>query len=332
MKTRHFCTYFDHNYLPRAMVMLESLHTHNPHAHVYVLCLSDQCYDGMQKLAYPFVTLIQLTDFEAANPELMAVRPTRSLVEYYFTMTPCLPWHILHTVDGINAVTYLDADMMFFSSVEPIFEEAGDASVILTPHRFSSDLQDRVRYGIYNVSWITFCKTESGLACLAWYKKACLNWCYDRYEQNGKEERFADQKYLDYFPLKFSGVHSVQHKGAGVAPWNIKGSSFYLKDSCVIIDHNILIFYHAQAFNHLWWKLYASGLGEYNVRLCSVLRKGIFFPYCKRYEENKNFIKNLLKHEKIISQRNTIHLNSAELFKKTIYEISKNSIIFNIVL
>ena len=95
MSVRHFCTYFDHNYLPRGMVMLESLREHCPHAHVHVLCLSDQCHAALTSLAYPHVSLIRMADLEAADPELAATRATRSLIEYYFTITPCLPWYLL---------------------------------------------------------------------------------------------------------------------------------------------------------------------------------------------------------------------------------------------
>ena len=167
--TRHFCTYFDHNYLPRGMVMLESLHEHCPEAHVHVLCLSDACHDALSVLAYPFVSLFRLAELEAADPELAATRPTRSLIEYYFTITPCLPWHLL-TRRGLDEITYLDADMMFFSSPEPIFEERRDASVIITPHRFSENLSHKVVYGLYNVSWLTFRNTREGVDCLRWYR------------------------------------------------------------------------------------------------------------------------------------------------------------------
>ena len=160
---RHFCTYFDHNYLPRGMVMLESLREQCPQAHVHVLCLSEECYSALSRLAYPHVSLMRLEELEAADPELAATRTTRSLVEYYFTFTPCLPWWLLTQNEHINEITYLDADLMFFSSPEPLFVEAGDAAVILTPHRFSPHLADLARYGLYNVSWITFRKTRAGL-------------------------------------------------------------------------------------------------------------------------------------------------------------------------
>jgi len=287
--TRHFCTYFDHNYLPRGMVMLESLHEHCPEAHVHVLCLSDECHDALSSLAYPFVSLIRLAELEAADPEFAATRPTRSLIEYYFTITPCLPWHLL-TGCGLDEITYLDADMLFFSSPEPIFAEAGDASVIITPHRFAAHLKDWERYGIYNVSWLTFRHTEDGLACLSWYRNACLEWCRDLLE----EERFADQKYLNAFPVQFSGVHCMAHPGGGVAPWNLADCVAEKNRERVSVNGAPLIFYHAQGLKHIVGPFYSSGLLEYFTRLSPSIKKYILSPYVEKYALATAMAKNLV--------------------------------------
>lgn len=279
MSVRHFCTYFDHNYLPRGMVMLESLREHCPHAHVHVLCLSDQCHAALTSLAYPHVSLIRLADLEAADPELAATRPTRSLIEYYFTITPCLPWHLLTRDKPLEEVTYLDADMIFFSSPEPIFEEAQDASVIITPHRFAAHLTDLVKYGIYNVSWMTFRDTAEGMKCLSWYRDACLYWCKDELEA----DRFADQKYLDAFPQRFTGVHAMQHQGGGVAPWNLANATVALAGNTVTVNGETLIFYHAQGFKHICGPFYSSGLLNFDSPLNGSAREYIMKPYAEQY-------------------------------------------------
>ena len=260
------------------MVMLESLHEHCPQALVHVLCLSDECHTALTALNYPFVRLIRLAELEKADPELLAVRPTRRLVEYYFTLTPCLPWYILHTVEGIDAITYLDADMMFFSSPEPIFEEAGDASVILTPHRFSRHLEDRSVYGIYNVSWLTFSNTAEGLNALSWYRNACLEWCHDTLE----DDRFADQKYLDKFPSLFAKVHVMQHPGGGLAPWNLEDAHIEQSGKQVTVGQYPLVFYHAHGFKHISGPFWASGLLNYHTQASKILQQNIFCPYAKR--------------------------------------------------
>ncbi|MDL2267240.1 glycosyltransferase [Desulfovibrio sp. OttesenSCG-928-G15] len=280
---RHFCTYFDHNYIPRALVTLESLHRYAPDALVHALCLTKDCRMGMEHLALPFVRLYDLVDLETADPELAAVKNTRSAVEYYFTLSPCLPRFLL-TREGLDEVTYLDADMMFFSSPEPLFEEAAKASVIITPHRFSESLGPLRKklevYGLYNVSWLTFRNTGSGSACLEWYRAACLDWCFDRVEG----DRFADQKYLDSFPRLFDGVHVMRHKGGGVAPWNLHDAQFEKRDGITLVDGEPLIFYHAQAFQPILGPFYASGGYAYALRPGRDQKECIFRPYIQAFD------------------------------------------------
>ena len=319
---RHFCTYFDHNYLPRGMVMLESLREQCPQAHVHVLCLSEECYSALSRLAYPHVSLMRLEELEAADPELAATRTTRSLVEYYFTFTPCLPWWLLTQNEHINEITYLDADLMFFSSPEPLFVEAGDAAVILTPHRFSPHLADLARYGLNNVSWITFRKTRAGLDCLGWYRASCLEWCGDRLE----EDRFADQKYLDLFPQRFADVHVLRHNGAGVAPWNLAATSLTKSDKTVMANDQPLIFYHAHAFKHVWGPFYASGLSSYNTHLKSAAIQYILKPYSMYYTQSKRKVVTMLpiskftgiRSEKKSTLRSTCRQLLTEWKKKTL--------------
>jgi len=277
--SHQFCTYFDHHYLPRGMVMLESLFEHCPGAYVHVLCLSDECYDALSSLAYPFISLIHLAELEAADPELAATRATRSLIEYYFTITPCLPWYLL-TSRSVATITYLDADMIFFDSPEPIFDDAGDASVIITPHRFPPRLGALQKWGLYNVSWLMFRNTLPGMTCLSWYRKACLEWCYDVLE----ETRFADQKYLDAFPVRFEGVHIMGHPGGGLAPWNVEGVTITDTRAGIFVADAPLIFYHAQGIKHLMGQFYSSGFHVYGASLANPAVLAILKHYIAKYD------------------------------------------------
>ncbi|WP_008681805.1 MULTISPECIES: hypothetical protein [unclassified Desulfovibrio] len=324
MSTRHFCTYFDHNYLPRAMVMLESLHKHCPHAHVHVLCLSDQCHAALTAFAYPHVSLIRLEELERADPELAATRAARSLIEYYFTITPCLPWYILAKDNGIKEITYLDADMMFFSSPEPIFEEAGDASVIITPHRFSENLKDRECYGLYNVSWLTFTQTNNGLECLSWYRDACLNWCKDELE----EDRFADQKYLNNFQQQFQGVHVIAHGGGGVAPWNLAGAVIEWHSSGPHINGSPIIFYHAHGFKHLWGPLFASGLSEYRTAIYSENLRFFLETYAQKLKFAMENVRRVSKERENNGIRRNKKKSLYTLPLQVFYEYRKNTLLF----
>lgn len=326
MSPRHFCTYFDHNYLPRAIVMLESLKKQAPAAQVHVLCLSDECLNAMKQLAYPFVSLIPLKELEAADSELLACRPTRSLVEYYFTITPCLPWYLLKNNPHIDEVTYLDADMIFYSSPESIFEEAPGAEVIITPHRFSAHLTHLGCYGTYNVSWLSFRNTDGGLAALDWYRQSCLEWCFDRLEGT----RFADQKYLDFFYEKFKNVHIMQHPGGGVAPWNLADTKIDRRGGVVSANGAPLIFYHAHGFKKIWGPFFSSGLAAYLTEIDQGVNKLIFKPYAKRLKKATGLARRLLGQSSFISQRGgSGPPPSLEIYRKAVrQEYKQKTLVF----
>jgi len=304
--------------------MLESLREHCPHAHVHVLCLSDQCYAALTKLAYPHVSLLRLADLEAADPELAATRPTRSLVEYYFTITPCLPWHLLTRTSDIKEVTYLDADMMFFSSPEPIFEEAPEASVIITPHRFAANLKDKECYGLYNVSWLTFTKTSGGLECLRWYRDACLNWCKDKLD----EDRFADQKYLNFFQLQFHGIHVMRHGGGGIAPWNLHGSVIEWRNSNPYANGSPIIFYHAHGFKHLWGPVFVSGLYEYRTDIFSKNLRSLFKAYAQKFKFAMKSAQRISKEKNNNGIRGNREKSLYRFALQVFYEYKKNTLFF----
>jgi hypothetical protein len=54
-----------------------------------------------------------------------------------------------------------------------------------------------------------------------------LEWCYERYEDG----KFGDQKYLDDWTTRFTGIHELEHLGGGVAPWNMQQYSFLFQDT-----------------------------------------------------------------------------------------------------
>ncbi|MDO8722362.1 MAG: hypothetical protein Q7J31_09050, partial [Syntrophales bacterium] len=210
----YFCTYFDRNYLSRGLAMYRSLREHCPEFRLWVLCMDEATLEASTQFDLPEVELISLPDFEKDDEPLVWAKQNRSQVEYYFTCTPSLPLYVLNHWPEVNLITYLDADLFFFASPAPLFEELGAGSVAIIGHRFPPHLRDKERYGIYNVGWLSFRRDENGFVCLNWWRERCIDWCYDR-EEDG---RFADQKYLDDWPSRFQNLIVLQHKGANLAP------------------------------------------------------------------------------------------------------------------
>ena len=236
----HFCTYFDSGYLARGLALYRSLERHIPKFTLHILCFDDITYDALSRAQLASVKLVRLIDIEVFDRELLAAKGRRSLVEYYFTITSVLPNFLFDVFREIDTVTYIDADLFFFSDSAPIFEEMGDAAVAITPHRFAQHNQRFAKFGVYNVGWLTWRREVRAYDCLRWYRRKSLEWCYDAVE----DERYADQKYLDFWPSQFSGVHSIDHKGANLAPWNVGNYRISTSAEKIYVDDDPLIFYH----------------------------------------------------------------------------------------
>ena len=254
----HYCTYFDRNFLTRALALYQSLVRHSPPFTLWALCLDDEAYQTLEALHLEGIRTIRLSELEAADPELAAVKDSRSAVEYYFTCSPSLPRFLFQREGGIDLVTYLDADLMFYSSPGPIFDELGAGSVLIVPHRFPESLKHLEMYGTYNVGLLMFRNDERGLAVLNRWREQCLEWCFDRVEDG----RFADQRYLDSWP-GLPGVVALEHPGAGLAPWNFMRYRIDLGVDPPRVDGRSLIFYHFQSVKEIRPGLWDIGLDKY---------------------------------------------------------------------
>ena len=164
----HYCTYFDRGFLAQGVALARSLAAHDPTAVVWVLALDDETARALCELKLSALRIVPLTELEAADPALAAAKPTRTRVEYYFTLSPCWPRHLLQTRPEIDRLVYLDADLFFFSSPQPIWAELDQGSVLLCAHRFPDFLKHYERHGRYNVGVLGWRRDPDGLACLDW--------------------------------------------------------------------------------------------------------------------------------------------------------------------
>jgi len=275
--TRHFCTYFDRQYLSRGLALRGSLARHCPAFRLWALCMDDVSYDVLSRMRLPGLEPIALEELEAYDRPLAAVKPHRERLEYYFTCTPSLPGFLFERQPEIDLLTYLDADLFFFDSPEPIFDELRPASIGIIEHRFPPHLRDWGRYGIYNVGWVSFRRDAAGQECLRWWRERCIEWCYDRCEDG----RFADQKYLDDWPDRFRNVVSLRHGGANVAPWNVMQYCVESVKGRAHIDGTPLIFYHFHGFRRRSRWVYDTSLSHYGAGAGRALRGRVYRPYAR---------------------------------------------------
>jgi hypothetical protein len=274
--TYYFCTYFDRRYLPRGLTLYHSLKKHCSNFELWVLSLDAECSERLGSLNLPEVHVVNIEELETVDSELQECRTNRSLIEYYFTCTPAWLLYLFQNVDRAEILTYLDADIFFFSDPVPIYNELKEGSIGIIAHRFPQSLKTLEQFGIYNVGWLSFRRDSNAKECLIWWRERCIEWCYDRPE----EGRFADQKYLDDWPVRFPATVVLQNKGAGIAPWNVGDVRLVEKNGTFYADSEPLIFYHFHMLKVLRPNLYDHGLSSYGVKLHRILKR-IYVLYLK---------------------------------------------------
>lgn len=275
---------FDRRYLPRGLALLDSLRVHCRDFRLIVLCLDPETEAALSALNAPEVQLVPLARMEQDEPALAATRSGRTQAEYYFTCCGCLPAYLLARFPDIDLLTYVDADTYLFSDPEPIFQELEGQAVGITEHRFAKLASRRLRNGRFNVGWVSIRSDPDGLACAAWWRERCIEWCYDRVE----ETRFADQKYLDEWPTRFARVRVIAHPGVNVAPWNVGGRDLRDSGGEVTVDGAPLVLYHFASLRRVRRWLYDTNLGQYFASLTHVLRASVYAPYIRNVERHQS--------------------------------------------
>ncbi|HXA41741.1 MAG TPA: hypothetical protein VNV65_02390 [Candidatus Solibacter sp.] len=273
--TRYYCTYFDRNYVNRAICLYQSLRDRGGPFRLYALCFDAASMEILKRLSFPEVSTIPVDDLLRGDTALTEARRTRSTVEFYFTATPSLPLYVLNHYPEVDRITYVDADLYYFADPERVFDEAHGASIAIIAHGFPPALASRVIYGKYNVGWLSFNRDVEAVECLTRWREQCLDWCYDRVE----EGRFADQKYLDDWPQRFKSVVVLEHPGANLAPWNLGARRLTEQEGRVHVDGRPLLFFHFHGLRRSAPRVWNTRLGEYGVQMTPLIRRRIYRPY-----------------------------------------------------
>lgn len=264
----NYCTLFDSNYLTRGLAMYESLKKYSENFYLYIFAFDDKSLELLKKLNLEFVTVISLKKFE--DDDLLRIKESRSAREYCWTCTPSTIKYCIE-IYNLDACTYLDADVFFFSNPAVLIEEMNEKSVLITEHRYTPQYDQTAISGVYCVQFMTFKNDDNGMEVLNWWRDACIEWCYDKPEDG----KLGDQKYLDDWTARFKGVHVLQNLGGGVAPWNVQQYD-------LLNDEDFqLVFYHFHGYKMFENDKVDFGSYKLSINDINVLYK----PYAKSLEK-----------------------------------------------
>lgn len=321
----HFTTFFDKNYLSRGLVLIESLQKHTSKFELYVLCLDDFTiqYFNRNKHQYPEIITLTLSDVEEQDQELLACKGNRSTIEYYFTLSPCLPLFLLNKYE-LSHICSLDADIKFYDSPDTLFD-LNNYSIVITPHKFSQEIKYKEKNGKNNVSFQIFKNDQVGISCLELWRKQCIDWCKD--EIDIENDRFADQKYLDNWEQKYAPKIKVLNDNvSGLASWNLNNYVITKKEALFYSNDERIIFYHFHHNKFLKKRWATNGFKGYQVRN----QEGINEIY-------NDYWNNIIKFNQLLEIKKEVYIRTNTLSKKLLlvlldeqtvfFRISKNTII-----
>jgi len=287
---RHYCTYFDRNYLPRALALFDSVQKHeNCEFEIFAVCMDEYSRILLGRLNIQNVTVVAMHDIESRDQALLKVKHERTTLEYYWTSTPTIILRLLESHSNIDSLTYLDADLFFYSSPQPIFDEMLGKSVLIHEHRFSEDQKQSIVYGKYNVGLLAFRNDDKALSVLRHWREQCLDWCYFRIEDN----KIGDQKYLDDWPTAHEGVGVIQNIGAGLGPWNHIQHQFHKDDNGQLrVDGVPAIFYHFHGLKFLSPDIIVPVGAVYQMNMDII--NNCFLPYVQCLSEKITVLRNIV--------------------------------------
>jgi hypothetical protein len=232
---RNYYALGDFKYLPHLCVMLDSMESNfSADYHVHLLALDDKTEDFLKKrIDMKRVTLYNSShvneDFEIRSvrylpPSREAISNATAsgkdpgFVQYCWSLSSCFGNWLMERLDV--PLTYVDADIMFFSDIENFFDELGGKSIGLVRHR----IPYLYTSGEFNVGVVHFRNDGVGKSAIRRWRSMMMD------SQNSYSLGFGtcgDQKYLEV-------LHSIYRKETAViddnfghlAPWNVTGHQY----------------------------------------------------------------------------------------------------------
>ncbi len=237
----HLCTVTSKAYIVQCLALYNSLKETSDKFHLWICPVDDTAYKLLEKMNLENATVINLNCIKTNR--LSTIKQERKVHEFCWTVKSVFTRFVVKNNYSLSSIFFIDADLFFFEDIKTITEEWGDKSIFLTKLWLNSYWTGKV--GRFSAGLIGFKRDEEGMKCLSWWRRRCLNWCFDIYE----EHRWSDQKYLNQFPDMCSSIKITDNWGINAGPWNLRKARSVIKyNSSIYFTGYKLICYHFSGF------------------------------------------------------------------------------------
>lgn len=241
MKTA-YCTIASANYLPRVLVLEESLKKHNPEASFHILlcerpeiCLRLSAEEKRHFISPPNV---------CANWLQMAFY--YDITEYNTALKPFLLEYLIG--QGYEGVFYFDPDIEVFGSFKEIESLLSKYDLILTPHMsqplsfdgLKPGIDEVIRAGQFNLGFVGITAQEESARALKWWAGVCQEHCLF----DVQHRFFVDQFWAAALPSFVQKFYCLRDSAYNMAYWNVFQRKLDIEKGRWVTDSGELKFFH----------------------------------------------------------------------------------------
>ena len=274
-----FFTSFNKAYAPQALLLAESVRKHYGSDAKIFAVMVDELKPAERRCFAEFDEILSLDKLEIPN-----LRNWLFGLDIVEAATAVKPFALCHLLQEYPQVTYLDPDTYLFDRLAEITDVEGDWGTTLTPHQISPQNEqwviestelESLRYGAYNLGFISVKRSPDGLALAEWWRDRCYDYCVSEPERG----LFTDQKFFDLAPALFGGVRILRHPGYNLATWNLRERRAEMGPNGGLVNGEPLRFCHFTKATHIGALALERMMGE------ATLFEELFFSYLARLRE-----------------------------------------------
>lgn len=202
------------NQLPNAIVLGDSLKTHNPDFG-FQIGLVDNKSNIPTNIQSPY-PIIEVNSLNIKGFEKMSESYTHEEL-----LADCKPFFAEYFLQKTEKLVFIDCTSVIFQSISFVSGILDHSNIILTPQLLFAnahpDEKQILNSGIYHAGFIGFKKSVETKTFLKWWgentrTKGFKNMC---------KGLNADQLWLEHVPAMFEKVHILKDAGVNVGDWNL---------------------------------------------------------------------------------------------------------------
>lgn len=239
------------NYLPKALVLGESLKKHNPDIKFYVVLLERSIPKEVTNDMYKIIDKIILAK-DLGYEDFDKFIFKHSIVEASTSVKGQALVYLLENV--ANKVMYIDPDIKVYNKFDKLKDLLNKHDIILTPHLTIPEIKEQdirnnelcaLQHGVYNLGFVAVNGRDEGIKFAKWWRDRLHLYCYDDIP-NGI---FTDQRWVDLAPAYFD-CYILKDLGHNMAPWNLSTRKLYdVSGKLLVNKKDELVFFHFSGFD-----------------------------------------------------------------------------------